>query len=260
MFLETFKMNHKQKSFQRYYFKAHHRGGHGIHSPFLFLLITTVIENRQKIPEYLILKSLRSRAIKLLAQKDFQARIGSNSSLLSFPAKPNEIYRKIELRNKFGEMMLRLIRWFQPSAVTYYGPGLGVNLSALALANNRIPVYFISGNELYDQFVSALHVDLTIPNLFIYNENEVPITDQGFYVINYPYFPEKSKYLINSILANHGDDEILIIRGIHQSVEMESLWNELVSNREVRVTLDHFETGFVLFRKNLQKESFIHRF
>ena len=253
-------MNHKQKSFLKYFLKSRHRCGHGIHSPFLFHLITTVIENHQKIPEYQILKNLRKQALKMLAQREFQELIGSDPSFLRFSTKPNEIYRKIELRNKFGEMMLRLIREFQPSSVIYYGPGLGVNLAALALANNRIPVYCVAGNELYGQFVSALLVDLKISNLFTFNENNIPIRVHSFSIINYPDNPEKSKELIQAILANHGDDDILIINGIHQSVGMERVWNELVAKRKVRVTLDHFETGLVLFRKNLQKESFIHRF
>jgi hypothetical protein len=52
----------------------------------------------------------------------------------------------------------------------------------------------------------------------------------------------------------------MIIRGIHRSAEMENIWQEVIKEKKVKVSLDLYEIGILLFRKKLQKQHFILRF
>jgi hypothetical protein len=52
----------------------------------------------------------------------------------------------------------------------------------------------------------------------------------------------------------------VIIRGIHESNRMESIWKDLIKNSRVRVSLDLFEIGIAIFSEKLQKEDFVLKF
>ena len=239
---------------------ARHRGGHGIHSPFLFRLITTVIEDKKKYPEYEIFEKLQKKTIKYLNNESYiilpDVIYKSGNKFL----KPRKIYKKTELPLQYAKCVFRLIREFKPATLIHYGPTLGINLAVMALANPETTVYQSGNNAVYNFFTSDLLNDLELHNLNLLPENSVPTGVPEFVLIDYPDNPELARNLIQLYAANHGEDDVLIIRGIHQSQEMETLWQEIVVDIRVKVTLDLFGIGIVLFRKRSQKEAFILQF
>ena len=253
-------MNFRFQSRLTYLRRARHHGGHGIHSPFLYHLITEVIEDKQKIPEYKIIKDLYFKALnqlhhsfgKQLLQTGFQFPISASG--------PRELYNKLEFPGRLSEMIFRLIREFKPSGVVHYGPTLGVNAAALALAGYPAPVYVITNNPAYKLFAYDLLKDSFIPNISFKPENSESSIQSEFILLNYPDNQELSRTIMLKWLERHSDNDIIIIRGIHHSAEMEILWNDLVAHQAIHVTLDLFEVGIALFRKESQKENFIYRF
>ena len=109
-------------------------------------------------------------------------------------------------------------------------------------------------------FSKELLKDSSISNIYFFPENSVFSVTPEFLIVNYPDDPDKSRSILQNCLNLHGDNDVLIIRGIHESKTMENIWRELITNESVRVTLDFFEIGMALFHKGLQKENFIHRF
>ena len=243
-----------------YLFKAGHRGGHGIHSPFLFHLITTVIEDKIQYPEYGIFEKLRIRAIKLLNSHPEGIFPYTNNQTNLQPIKTRKLFDRIELPLKYGKLLFRLIREFKPSSVVYYGPSQGVNLATMAMADNLVPTYQVWLNPEQNLLPSRLLNDYAISNIIFPDQKSELKIHADFSVINFADNPEMSRKIVQKCLDTHADNGLLILRGIHQSIEMEELWNELISDSRVRVTLDLFEIGLVMFRKGLQKENFILRF
>jgi len=240
--------------------KARHRGGHGIHSPFLFHLITTVIENKHQFPEYKIFRKLHLKASKLLNQNpDLPSTKNRNDSLLSINS-PRKLYKKLELPRRFHEMIFRLIREFKPSVLIHYGPTLGINSGMMALANSSTPVYQSTEDLSFDLFTLELLRDSPITNLCFLPKGSILPLRPEFILINYPDNPEYTRNILNICLDRYSENDLIIIKGIHQSKEMETIWLDLISQIGVRVTLDLFEIGIALFRPGLQKENFILRF
>ncbi|HZK94477.1 MAG TPA: hypothetical protein VFC67_09735 [Prolixibacteraceae bacterium] len=240
--------------------KARHRRGHGIHSPFLFHLITEVVENRTRLPEYEIFKSLKNNVLDLLG--GFSGPSLSNIyHQFNIPfSNPHRLYRKVELPLQYSKVVFRLLREFKPSSVIYYGPSLGASLAIIAMANSDNHIYQLINDAACELVSRELLKDSAISNVHFFQENEVPSVDHEFVIINYPGNPVVSQNMAQKCLHVHGDDDVLIIRGIHESKEMEVIWRELIASESVRVSLDLFEIGITLFRKGLQKESFIQRF
>ncbi len=240
--------------------RARHRGGHGIHSPFLFRLITAVIEDKQQYPEYQRHKDKRIQTLRMLTTctdpslSIIYNRFNINSS------KPKKLLKKTEFPARFTKLIFRLIREFKPASVFHYGPSLGVNLSLIALATRDIPVSLICNDPEYNLLTENLRKDPQYSNIVSINESQEPSIPAPFTIINYPHDPQNSRKMIQKCIAQPCSDGILIIRGIHESKEMYNLWKELIANIIVRVSIDQFEIGIAMFRKGLQKEDFIHRF
>ena len=239
---------------------ARHRRGHGIHSPFLFRLITTVVEGKRKLPEYEILKELKKSAFGLLEnyQDPFFRDVYHQFKIV--PGNGHQLYRKIELPARYVKIVFRLIREFKPSVIVNYGPALGVNLALLAMANNDAEVYQVNNDPACEKFSRELPGNSAISNIHFVQEDTITAIVPEFVNVNYPYNPDMSRYVIRKIMEKHSKDEVMIIRGIHESLEMEANWKEVTERENVRVSLDLFEIGIVLFRDGLQKENFIHRF
>jgi hypothetical protein len=208
--------------------KARHRRGHGIHSPFLFYLITEVIENKERLPQF--------KSFKLLNK---------------------ELYKKIELPEKYRQIVFHLIREFKPSSIIHYGPTLGFDLAILATANIDSRVYQVNNDPFCELISKRLLNDSAIVNIQFVPENSIPEINPEFVLLNCFNNSDLSQSLIQNYINQHSDDGVLIIRGIHESKEMEAIWKEAIASQSIRVSLDLFAIGIILFRKGLQKENFI---
>ena len=253
-------MNFRTISRINYIKRARHRRGFGIHSPFLFRLITTVVEGKRNNPEYKNFKQLKKGAIHLL-KGSIGPDIENLFSEYNLPSsKSGKLYRKIELPLRYSKALYRLIQYFQPSNIFYFGPSLGVNLLIASQANPKSTVYQIDENPFFHKFSGGLITNSNEMSIKYLSEDPPPLVKAEFCFVDYPYHPALSRKIVQKRIENHGIDDVLIIRGIHESKEMEDCWTELTASTEVRVTLDLFEMGIVLFRKGLQKENFTLKF
>jgi hypothetical protein len=237
--------------------KARHHRGHGIHSPFLFYLITKVIENKGNYPEYNYFKSLKNKVFNSLGNFSDPSitKICDEFDLTS--PNPKKLYKKIELPIKYGKIVFQLIREFKPSSVISYGPTFGTNLVILAMANNNSHVYHVINDPVYELISMKLLKGPAIVNIHFVAENTIPTIDPEFVMVNCPNNPDISRSVTQKYINKHSDDCVLIIRGIHESKEMETIWREMIVSERVHVSLDLFEIGIILFRKGLQKENYI---
>jgi len=240
--------------------RARHRRGFGIHSPFLFRLITTVVEGKRNNPEYKDFKQLKKEAINFLKETN-KPELGNLFSDYSLPlSKSGKLFRKIELPLRYSKAVYRLIQYFQPTSIFYFGPSLGVNLIIASHANPKSTVYHIDKDPKFQSFASELIPKANDMSIKYLVEDPPAMVKAEFSFVNYPFDPLISGKIVHKRIDDHGIDDVLIIRGIHESKEMEDCWTELTTSTEVRVTLDLFEIGIALFRKGLQKENFTLKF
>ena len=244
-----------------YYFKrARHRRGHGIHSPFLFRLITTVIEGKRNNPDFKPFKSLKKEAIGLLRSKTVPGLETLFAQHHLSVSKPRKLYRKIVLPLHYLMAIFRLLRFFQPNNIFIYGPDFGITNAVFCLASSKSTIYHIEEDPIFQRFSEDLSLKCNILSYNYIHDISNPSFKVEFSLINHPFDPILSRKILQNRIDEHGTDDVVIIRGIHESKEMESVWTDSISSTEVRVSLDLFEIGIVLFRKGLQKEDFILKF
>src|SRR5512133_3550980 len=101
----------------RYHICSRHKGGHGIHSPFLFSLITRVIENKGKFSAYPLLKSAEENVRNMMRILDMKFYHSDNQAESGFSV--HEFKRLHLLPARYDRLLFRLVNEFKPGGVNY---------------------------------------------------------------------------------------------------------------------------------------------
>jgi predicted O-methyltransferase YrrM len=253
----------------RYYLSAANGRGHGAHSPFVFHFITRLLNDRKHYPEYDAVESLRgrmkadNRTVQVL---DLGAGSATSSSSLR---KVSSIARHAVKPAKYGRLLFRMVRAWQPSTILELGTSLGVTTSYLSLAHPGAMVTSIEGapeiaaiarQNLLQTGCSHVIVregsfDTLLPDILSTGANP------EFVYVDGNHLQEPTVRYFNKLLPVMQNDSVIIFDDIHWSPEMEAAWKEISSHPSVRCSIDLFFLGIVFFRKEfLEKQHFTIRF
>lgn len=212
-------MNIRTLKYIKYLIGAGHRKGHGIHSPFLFRLITEVIENRGFYSAYPLLTAAEENVRSTLRMLDgetyqqlYDAKPGSDS---------DSTKKQHLLPEKFNRLLFRLVNDCKPESLSFYGSTFGVTLLALALADRRIQLEAQVENSHYRSFCLRLMEVYEVGNISLKGSAEVLASD--FVVVQHPLNPEDCRRILSQTLATPAYGGVVVLCGIHSSAEMEAV-------------------------------------
>jgi hypothetical protein len=249
-------MQYYQKAKFRYWLKAAHGGGHGIHSPFLFRLITKVIEDKRDYPAYRIPENAEKNIrmmVKMMNRSSFETQNSCTLGNASY-----DIFKLHKLALRFDKLLLRLVNEFKPESISFNGSTLGGTLISIACSNRKTNVNATVSDLHYRMFCEKLVEIHAIENITISKESSG--TQADFIVIQHPLEPARSDSEMEKRINQSESDFVLIVSGIHVSEQIEAVWIKHKLNPIVRVALDLFDIGILICRKGLQKEEFILRY
>lgn len=111
---------------------------HGVHSPFVFSLVTKCFYDKKKYAEYSILKNYRKSLLEnynTIEVTDF----GAGSRVFKSNTRAiNQIAKNAGISKKRAELLFRITNYFQPSTILEIGTSLGLATSALSLGNKKL--------------------------------------------------------------------------------------------------------------------------
>ena len=249
-------MRYVTKRRWNYLFNARHRKGHGIHSPFLFQLITEVIESKEPFSVYPLLEDAAVNVrnmIRILNVESYQPL--HPTAKCDRPADECLLHL---LPVRFDRLLFRLVNEFQPRSTSFYGSTFGTTLLALALADMGSKLTARVENDHYRSFCRRLLEVYEVQNIDLIGAVSVGRSD--LVVLLNPTDPENCDNLLTHILSDEDFRGVAVLCGLHTSPEMEEVWDRHKSNSVVRVALDLFEMGIFICREGLQKEEFVLRF
>ncbi len=239
---------------------------HGIHSPFVYNLITKCFYDTQKRSAYALLKKYRSHLInnqEHITISDF----GAGSRVFkSNKRKIAAIAKKAGVSSKRAKLLNRLIPYLQIKTALELGTSLGIGTTAMAFENNDTHITSIEGcSETAAVALNSFKVFECNTIDLINTTFDKALTSLSLQKIDLVYIDgnhqkEATIHYFNELLKYKHTDSLFIFDDIHWSIGMEQAWEMIKKHPEVRVTIDTFNWGFVFFRKEQEKEDFVIRF
>ncbi|MGZ3864945.1 MAG: O-methyltransferase [Bacteroidia bacterium] len=262
---------YEAKKYIRYKLKS--GSEHSIHSPFVFKLYCEVIKTQEKYYAFEVLNKLRQQLLnnnEIIEVID----LGAGSKKLSNKRKISEIAEVSVVRQKYGELLFRLINHFKPNYILELGSSLGLSAVYMHSAAPNAELITVEGcpnTHLFTKILFDRH-----PELVSGSAGKVNLVNSDFatffnsidqnkkfdfaYIDGNHTYEATIKYFHELLKLTH-QNSVLIFDDIYWSEGMTKAWEEIKSHAQVTVTIDLFKFGIVFFRKeNKQKEHFTLRY
>ncbi|MBC5992081.1 O-methyltransferase [Pontibacter cellulosilyticus] len=237
---------------------------HGVHSPFIFDLYHHVIQHDGHFAAYDLVENLREDLLQdnaKLEVTDFGAgpKAGNKHTrfvkdIVSASAKPA----------KYGQLLFRLVNYFQPNTIFDLGTSLGITTSYIASARKEGKVYTFEGCPNIAHVATQNFKKLGLENVQLINGNldttlpaqvaQVQQLDFAFFDGNHRYEPTMRYF--NLCLTKHHERSVFVVDDLYWSAEMKRAWQEIKKHPQVLQTVDLFYVGLVFFRTSQPKENF----
>jgi predicted O-methyltransferase YrrM len=253
----------------KYYFTASNGKGHGMHSPFVFEFITKILNDTKKYPDYDAVEGLRKQLLNDKTELRVQD-LGAGSSVSNSKKRTlNSIARSAAKPAKYGQLLYRMAKHYQPKTILELGTSLGITTSYLAAANRDASVLTMEGSPEIAARAKQHFTGLQLPHVKVVEGNfddTLPailrqLASVDFAFIDGNHRKEPTERYFQQLLSHVHNDSILIFDDIHWSREMEEAWNTIRKHERVRGTIDLFFIGIVLFRQEFKaKQHFVIRF
>ena len=253
------------KSYLNFLYKS--KNEHGVHSPFVFDLVTKCFYDKTKYPEYGILKKYRK---SLLDDSDSieVTDFGSGSKIFkSNKRKVAQIAKVAGISTKRAELLFRIVRYFKPNEILEIGTSLGLATSAIALGNINSKIRSLEGCQ---STIAIAKGQTQLQNL-----NNIDFVNTKFedYLINFQWNKEHLDLIyfdgnhskkatldyFEFLLPTITNNSVWIFDDIHWNTEMEQAWESIKNHPKVTATIDTFQWGIVFFRAEQAKENFVIR-
>ena len=252
-------MLYQAKQFIKFHRKASNQ--HGVHSPFVYELVTQCFYDQTPKDYYTEIANYRKALLKnheVITITDFGA--GSRVFKSNF-RKISAIAQHAGATKKRSQLLARLTNHFQPQAILELGTSLGI--ATMALSSN--PSSKVTSLEGCEQTAAV-----ALEQLATYDRNNVKLItgrfreslahllprtyDLIYFDGNHQKVPTLSYF--EQCLKTVNERSVFIFDDIHWTTEMEAAWKHIRNHKKVSLSVDTYKWGLVFFIKGRVKEHF----
>ncbi len=260
--------------FNYFIFKLKASNEHGVHSPFVFHLLTNVIYNKN---EYYCFKNIANLKLQFVSSKNIfnwvknkfslpNNTLGKNYSESDFRLinNTNQIYCHNKYSVKYSKLLFRLVNHFQPEHIIEIGTSFSIHSIYLASACSKTSLITIEQNAeiadvTKDKFkkINLINIEQKFGNIptSIF-EIFSRFSTLNFVCFNRGFCASETLNYFTLCLEKVSKDSIFVFCDIYASSSNKELWNTIKNNNRVSVTIDFFFMGIVFFHKEQAKQNF----
>lgn len=244
------------------YRSIRYRKGYGVHSPFVFNLITKVINERCSYYSFYDIELLRKQLLfreQEIVYPDRQQKGRVRRRTIG------EIVAREAIKPKHGALLFRLANYFKSKKILQLGPSMGLStlyltsyapdLDCIALEN--VPEFATIARMAFEK-EGKNPVDLrTGAYTELLPKALEDMESPDFIFFNTLYEQHNNVWLFNECMKHVHEDTVFVLEGIKASRKMRELWQDICARPDVTVTIDLYSMGIVFFNKRLHKRDYI---
>jgi predicted O-methyltransferase YrrM len=246
---------------------APHRRGFGVHSPFVFNFVSTVL-NRKDDENLLKIADWRKQLLSDRGQLQTTDK-GAGSVVHKDPQRTiRQLVLKSSIRHKYGRILYRLAMEYKPAEIIEMGTGIGISTAYLAKACPESRIITIEGDKekmtyaaralvhmgLENVFMKVGSFKEILPDVLLHAKHPMMVFIDGDHTYDktLEYFGEIKKYATK--------ETIIIFDDIRWSEDMEKTWIAIKQDKDTVICIDLFFMGIVFFRGGIPKQDFVINF
>lgn len=255
---------HSLKKYFNFRLKSKPRGGHGIHSPFVYDLYTKSIDINSKEAIFDRIERIRKELQKNttpISLTDF----GLGTRIINTSEQTiGKVVSRASAPPYLGQLLFRLSHYLRPETIIELGTSVGFSTMYLASGNKNAKVISIEGDMGLMNIAQENFNKLGITNVTVHNGNfDTLIPDVlasiekiGFVFIDGNHSEEATLRYFKLFSEKANSDSLIILDDIRWSKGMENAWNNICEDTNVSISIDLFNCGLVFFRKGIVKQHF----
>lgn len=233
---------------------------HGVHSPFVYSLVTKCFYDTKNKAAYEKIANYRKKIFhnqELIEVTDF----GAGSRVFkSNKRKVSAIAKNAGISWKRSKLLFRIANYLNFKNALELGTSIGLATSSLA-ANKDLEVLTIEGCPETARIAEVAFNNFDLTNIELKTGKFEEVLKNYQQKIDLAYIDgnhSKEATLENFelLLKLKHNESLFIFDDIYWSKEMQAAWQQIKNHPEVTVTIDTFYWGLVFFRKEQEKEHF----
>ncbi|MDB9913900.1 class I SAM-dependent methyltransferase [Flavobacteriaceae bacterium] len=235
---------------------------HGIHSPFVYDLITKCFYDSKKKEAYKTLILYRNKTIQHKNIIFIINLIANHRVFKSKERKVSTITKNTKITLKKQKLLFRLISYFKPDTILELGTSIGLGTIAMSIANPSSQLITIEECPNTSKLAQRNFKEFGLQNIHLKSstfEDFFKIKSSTKYDVVFINENHNKEDIINyfNFLSNKiNNDSILIFDGIYWNIKITEAWNQIKENPKVTLSIDTYYWGFLFFRVEQEKQHF----
>lgn len=249
-------------------FRLRAGNAHGLHSPFVYALYTTVICHDGTFAAFAPIEARRRALLKSPARLRVTDLGAGSHSGAGHVRRVAAIARTAAKPPRLAQLLFRLVNHFRPATVLELGTSLGLTTAYLAAADSRHRVVTFEGCANVAAVARETFGALGLGNVQLVAGNLDATLGPALAAlpgpVDFVFFDgnhrrEPTLRYFAQCLAHRTSESVFVFDDIHWSAGMEEAWAAIQAHPDVTVTVDLFYVGLVFFRRGQPKQHFVLR-
>jgi predicted O-methyltransferase YrrM len=241
-----------------------HRNGHGVHSPFIFDVVSRIFRNKIDTGVVFNVEKIRRELLsdlRVLECKDLGTGPERNKTN---KRKVSDIARYSAVPRKYGLLLSNLAAEFGSPAIMELGTSLGISTMYLASATVKTTVHTVEGCPGCSSIAQTNFTSAGFSNIELATgsfETVLPSLKQsedkwGMIYIDGNHRKDAVLNYFYDLKNICHEDTVMIIDDIYDSKGMAEAWTEIKNDVNVSATIDIFRMGIVFFKKGITRNHY----
>jgi len=237
--------------FTRIYRQLFRRKGFGVHSPFVYDLITSVIEENCTFYAYHQFSKIREQLL-------------ANDQLIRYKGKPVKVkkaFQRYGLSQKEGEFLFRLSNHFKPKTILSIGSSMGLAPLYLSQYDTTVQCITLESEPDFTHIATQLlsrQANVSLPIKTGSYQDTIRDSIVHFQQIDCIFIGKEIEVddlnvIVLQCLPFFRDQTYGVIAGIRSSTGKYQCWKQCCQHPRVTVAIDLFDIGLLFFHSKLHK-------